>query len=157
MTVTVYITILDVSEHCGSRSNINLAEFIWKYICVFVVKMYAIVCVPLNTLKVLFLHNHRAGSDGWISDILCDEFSEEFRHVLHRFVDDCTYGSVCKCNVCLRQPPSLRCLASPTVCHFTFNLSQFTMPGRILYHQYLYAVESSIVAQDRLVPLTFSP
>ena len=29
MTVTVHFTTVDVPEHCGSQSNINLAEFIW--------------------------------------------------------------------------------------------------------------------------------
>jgi len=54
-------------------------------------------------------------------------------------------------------PPSLRSSASHTVFHLTFNLSQFTLTGRTLYHRYLYAVESNIVPEDKLVPLTFSP
>ena len=52
---------------------------------------------------------------------------------------------------------SLRSLASHTVFHLTFNLSQFTRTGRTLYHQYLFAVESNVVPEDKLVPLTFSP
>jgi len=156
MSVPFHITIVDVSVYCGSQSIINLAEFIWKHVCVFAIKMYPIVCVPLNTPTVFYLHRHRAASDGWTSDSLCDECLEEFRLILQPFVGNCTYGRSCGCNVCLRQPPSLRGLASNTVFHLTFNLSEFALTSRTLYHQYLYAVESNIFPEDRLVPLTFS-
>ena len=36
VTVSVHITIVDVSVYCGS--NINFTEFIWKHMCVFAVK-----------------------------------------------------------------------------------------------------------------------
>jgi len=119
--------------------------------------MYAIVCVPLDTHTVLYLNHHRSASKGWTSDNLCDVCLEEFRLILQPFVDNCTYGSSCKFKVCLRQPPSLRSLASHTVFHLTFNLSQFTLTSRTLHHKYFYAVESNIVPEVKLVPLTFSP
>ena len=122
VTVTVHNTIVDVSVYCGSRSHINFTEFIWKHICVFAAKMYAIICVLLDTRTVLYLIHHRDNSNGWTSDILCAECSEECRLVLQRFVDNCTYGRSCKCNVCLRQPPSLRGFASHTVFNLTFSL-----------------------------------
>jgi len=53
--------------------------------------------------------------------------------------------------------PLLRGLASHTVFHLTFNLSEFALTSRTLYRQYLCAVESNIVPEDKLVPLTFSP
>jgi len=51
--VPFQITIVDVSAYCGSRSSIDLAEFIWECVCVFPVKMYAIVCVPQHTYSRL--------------------------------------------------------------------------------------------------------
>ena len=60
----------------------------------------------------------------------------------------------CRCNVCLRQPPSIRNLASHTVFYYNFNLSQFILTDRTLYHQCLYAVESQRVSEDDLVPHT---
>ena len=70
-----------------------------KYLSVFAVKIYVIVRVPIDTPIVFSLNHHRAASDGWISDILCDECSEKFGHVLQLFVDNCTYERSCKCNV----------------------------------------------------------
>jgi len=49
VTVTSLITIIDVSTSfgipvsCVSKSNINLSEFIWEYMCPFAVKTYCIV------------------------------------------------------------------------------------------------------------------
>ena len=145
-----------MSAYCRSQTNRNLAEFIWKHVCVFPVRMYAIFCVPLDKPTFIYLNCHRAACDGWTSDILCDEYSEEFRLILQLFIDNCTYGRSCECNVCLRHSPSLRGLASNTVFHLTFNLSEFALTSRTLYPKYLYAVESYIVPDDRLVPLTFS-
>jgi len=62
--------------------------------------------------------------------------------------------SSCRINVCLRQAPALRSLAFYTVFHFTNNLSEFTLTNRTLYQQYVCAVESNIVPDDRMIPST---
>jgi len=90
VTVPFHITIVIVCAQCESQSSTNFADFIWKHICVFAVKMYAIVCVPLRTPTVLYLNHHRAVSDRWTSDILCDESLEENRLILQPFVGNCT-------------------------------------------------------------------
>jgi len=82
VTVPFQVTIVDVSAHCGYQFSINLTEFIWKYISVFAVKMYAIVCVPSSS-TFLYLNHHRAVSDRWTAGILCDDGLEEFRLILH--------------------------------------------------------------------------
>ena len=76
MTLAFTVTIIDVETfygepvYCGFKSNINLSEFIWEYMCPFAVKTYSIVCVPLNTPTVLYQQHHRAASDGWESLVL---------------------------------------------------------------------------------------
>jgi len=65
VTVSFLITIIDVAVQCGSKSNINLAEFMWENVNIFAFKMYGIVCVPSGTPTVLYLHHHGATSDGW--------------------------------------------------------------------------------------------
>ena len=152
VTLAFSVTIIDASTfygepvYCGSRSNINLSEFIWEYMCSFAVKTYSIVCVPLNTPTVLYLQHHRSNSDGWESLVLCKNCLKEILSILQPMVGNSTLDPTCRCNVCLRQPPSLRNLASHTVFHYTFNSSQFTLTVRTLYHQYLYAVESQEVS-----------
>ena len=82
VTVHFYITVVDVSVHCGSRSSINLAEFMWENACIFVFNMYAIVCVPLFIPTVFYLHHHGAISGGWTPDSLCKDCLEEFQPIL---------------------------------------------------------------------------
>jgi len=52
VTVPFKITIVDFSAYCGSRSSVNLSQFIWKHVCTFGDKMYAKVCACLNALTV---------------------------------------------------------------------------------------------------------
>jgi len=151
VTVPFYITVVDMSAHCGSRPSINLAEFMWENACIFAFKLYALVCVPFDTPTVFYLHHHGANNGGWSPDSICKESLEEFQP----FIGNCTGTRSCRCNVCPRQAPSLRSLASYTVFYLTLNLSQFTLTHRTLYHQYVYAEESNIVPADRLIPRTF--
>jgi len=143
------------STFCESKSTINLTAFIWEYMCGFSFKLYAIVCVPLDTPTVLYLNHVRAAINDWNSDSLCDVCLEEYRLQLQPFVGNCTSDRSCGSNVCLRQPPSLNTLASHTVFNLAFNLSSFTLTGRTLYHKYLYAVEPNIVPNDMRVPLFY--
>ena len=120
---------------CGSKSNINLTEFMWENASIFAFKMYGIVCVPLDTPTVLYLHHHAATSGGWTPDYLCKVCLNEFQPILRPFICDSSSTRSCRYNVCVRQAPSLRSLASYTVFHVTFNLSEFELTRRTLYHQ----------------------
>jgi len=155
VTVLFLITFIDVFVPCGSKSNINLAEIIWENSSIFAFKMYGIVCVPFDTHTVLYLHYHGDTSGDWTPDSLCKECLNEFKPILQTFICECTGTPSCKCNICLRQAPSLRNLAFYTVFHLTFNLSEFKLTRRNLYHQYLHAVKSGIVPIDMLIPITF--
>jgi len=64
--------------------------------------------------------------------------------VINCFIPMCTNSISCRCHVCLRQPPSLRSLASFTVFHITNNLSEFTLLSETLYQHYVRA--------NRLIP-----
>ena len=57
--------------------------------------------------------------------------------------------------VCVRQPPSLRSLASYTVFHITANISEFKLTADTLYDNYIHVVRSNLVLEDRLIPFTF--
>ena len=80
---------------------------------------------------------------------------------IKRFMNKCTspnsyssFPNFCKCNLCLRQPTTLRDLASHSVFHFTFNLSEFQITARTLYHHYLQATNSHLVPEHKLIPHT---
>ena len=89
VTVPFLLAVVDVFVHCGSKSSINLAEFMWGNACIFAFKMYGRVCVPLDTPTVFYLHYHGATSGGWSPDSLCKVCLEEFRPILRLFIGNC--------------------------------------------------------------------
>jgi len=122
---------------------------------IFAFQMYGIVCVPLNSPKVLYLRHYGFTSGGWTQTSLCRTCLKGYRSRTDSFLLTCTGSSSCKFHVCLRQPSSLRSLASYTVFHITNNISEFTLSSRTLYQHYVRVVELNIVPIDRLIPRSF--
>jgi len=113
------------------------------------------VCVPLDSPRVLYLRHHGAQTSGWTQASLCKRCAKYYQPQTAPFLPMCTASSSCKCHVCLRQPPSLRVLASYTVFHITANIPEFTLTSENLYHNYIHAVRSILVPECRLIPFTF--
>ena len=157
-TYTCLLGFVDtVTVPCGSASNINFTEFLWDNTVVFSFQKYGIVAVPLDSPRILYLQHHGAESSGWTQSSLCQRCARHYQPQTYPFLPQCTASasSSCKCNVCVRQPPSLRSLASYTVFHITENLSEFTLTADTLYDNYIHAVQSNLVPEDRLIPFTF--
>jgi hypothetical protein len=68
---------------------------------------------------------------------------------------NCSFEVSCMCNICLRQPPSLRRLASQAVFHVRYNIDQFELTAETLYDNYKFAADSKKVSFSKLVPVTF--
>ena len=100
----------------------------------------------------MFLLHYRATGDGWRTFNLCAECCRDCTPSIQRFVNKCTYQNSCKCNLCLRQPPTLRDLASHSVFHLNFNFLEFQLTARKLYHNYLHAANSHHVPEHKLIP-----
>jgi hypothetical protein len=130
VTQTFLLVLVDTAVDCSPRAFLNFVEFIWHNIETFAFIKYAIVCTLLETTKMLFLRHYRADSDSWRTFNLCAACCRDCTPSIQRFVNKCTfplsysnYPNSCKCNLCLRQPPTLRDLASHSVFHLTFNFS----------------------------------
>jgi len=139
----------------GAKSSINLLEFLWDTTLQFAFEMYGIVCLPFDSPKVLYIRHYGATSGGWTHTSLCLRCYKDFRPSTKSFLPTCKGSSSCRCHVCLRQPLALRSLASYTVFHVTYNLSEFTLSSRTLYQHYVRAVKSNIVPVGRLIPRSF--
>jgi len=153
-TVQLLLGVVD-SVPCGAKSSINFLEFLWDTSVIFTFQMYGIICVPLNSPKVFYLRHYGVTSGGWTQTTLCRPFFKDYRSRTDSFLPTYTGSSSCKCHVCLRQPSSLRSLASYTVFHITKNISEFTLPSRTLYQHYVRVVELYAVPIDRLIPRSF--
>jgi hypothetical protein len=160
-TLTFYLVLVDATVDCSPRASLNFVEFTWDNIKTFAFIKYAIVCIPLETPKILFLRHYRAANDRWRTFNLCAECCRDSTPTIQQFVNNCAfppsyfnYPNSCKCNICLRQPPTLHDFASHFVFHLTFILSEFQLTARTLYHHYLHAANSHLLPQHQLIPHT---
>jgi len=155
-TVQFLIGVVDTATITyGSKSSINLLEFLWDNTLIFVFLKCGIVCVPFDSPKVLYLRHNGVTSRGWMQNTLCRPCFGNYMPVINSFIPMCTNSNSCSCHVCLRQPPSLRSLASFTVFHISNNLSEFTLSSETVYQHNVRAVKSKIVPADRLIPDSF--
>jgi hypothetical protein len=69
---------------------------------------------------------------------------------------NCASELLCNCNICLRQPPSLKGFASQAVFHLRYNIDQFELTVDTTYDHYKYVANSKNVSIHKLVPDTFS-
>ena len=162
MTLNFLLVLVDTAIDCSPRTSLNFVEFIWHNIKTFAFIKYAIVCPPLETPKILFLLHYRAASDGWRTFNLCRACCRDCTTSIRRFMNECSfprsyynYPNSCKCNLCLRQPPTLRDLAPHSVFHLTFNLTELQLTPHTQYHHYLHAANSNLVPEHKLIPHIF--
>jgi hypothetical protein len=105
-TLTFYLVLVDATVDCSPRTCLNFVEFIWDNIKTFAFIKYAIVCIPLETPKILFLRHYRAASHGWRTHNLCAACCRDCTPSIQLFVNNCTfphsystYQNSCICNL----------------------------------------------------------
>jgi len=103
VTVPFLFTVIEVAVPCGLKSKINLAVFMLENASMFAFRLFGIVCVPLNTPTVLYLHPNGTTRGGWTPNSLCKVCLNEFEPILTTIICDSTGTRSCKCNVCLRK------------------------------------------------------
>jgi hypothetical protein len=97
--INFQILVIDSSNECRPRSNLNFVECIWKYLVLAKFKMYAIVAITYVTPKILYLKHHKAASECWITNLLCDLCLCEFKVVLVPIISNCNFVLIFKCNM----------------------------------------------------------
>ena len=105
----------------------------------------------LSNSKVLCLQHYRAASDGWKDELNCDECVTQFREDLV-YLSDCRLSDDCDCNVCRRQPPSLRNICSSII---FLKDSSFQLTPYTTFEEYVYAVELGAALIFRFLPPEF--
>ena len=78
-----------------------------------------------------------------------------FWHMNH-VPNNCRRPDICHCNICTRQPPSLRDSASHILFRCVLDIRCFELTCYTTYSQYKFAVESGHVDDLRLLPPRFS-
>jgi len=151
------VTVGTVKE-CGPQSNLNLVEFVWNISASMKCKMFAIAGVPFHndtSPRILYVKHHQAARDDWMIHSLCSNCRNAFKMNIRNLVSNCNLSENCTCNLCLRQPPSLRGLTSHFVLNFKYNIEHFSLTHETTYDKDEYANQSINVPLENLIPNTF--
>ena len=143
---------------CGPLSDLNFVNFIWDHSERLSFVKYAILLFPSHTdrpppLLWLFLKYHKARSDGWTDIDGCITCVERYQRSI-RHHNNCRPPDSCYCDICRRQPPSLRD-SSHILFQYILDLERFELTCYTTYSQYQYAVQSGRVDDLRLLPPEF--
>jgi hypothetical protein len=110
-------------------SKLNLVHYFWDECALVPLTRYAVVLlvidIPVST--IVFLKHHRITSDGWTSRLVCPACMLRAKPGIQRNVVGCNKTSACTCLMCLKQPPTLKSLASHSVFRVLFNSSTFVL------------------------------
>ena len=165
---------IDTSAHSGPPSNLNLVHFIWEHserlsfanlnLVHFIWEhserlsfaKYAILFFPSNCRHppLMFLKYYRDRSDRWTDVEGCQECTEHCQSAIRSF-NNCELPNICYCNICMRQPPSLRDSASHILFRCVLDLERFELTRYTTYSQYKFAVASGRVDDLRVLPPRF--
>jgi hypothetical protein len=150
-TFQVVVTGVDTSEVCDVRANVDFVNFLWENIDQYGYRRHSITIVPPifpdDPLRLLFLRHHMAAASGWEYTSRCIACRDPRRDIVRPLAGCVAPQQVCQCNVCRRQPPSLRDLALHTVHTLGFDVANFKLTREVTYRKYLYAC-GFIVAGD---------
>jgi hypothetical protein len=92
VTLTFHLVLVDATVDCGPRACLNFVVFIWNNIKTFAFIKYAIVCIPLETPKILFLRHYCVASDGWRTYNLCAACCRDSMPSIGQFVNNCIFS-----------------------------------------------------------------
>jgi len=124
-TLQVSIVGIDISEHCGPQSNIDLVYFVWENFLRFSYKKYALALTPRDSEilpDLLFLKHYRTESDGWKDSGKCPNFIGRNQEILLPF-HECDLSDSCTCRICTRHPPSLADSARHVLLNYSLQIS----------------------------------
>ena len=150
---------IDCAVDCGTISNVDFVYFMWR--CIrhdFLFRRHAITILhdpSSGTLRLLCLRHYDVPSIGWMYGsgcVSCQDTSRENIRVLTSCVGP---AEACACNICRRQPPSLRDLAAHAVLTLRINIERFQLTRDVTFGEYRHAVDSNRVGIDQLLPPDF--
>ena len=139
---------VSTTKDCGPESNLDLVQFCWDYAERFSSIKYAIMILPkfcfklpfgISLIKTICIQYYRARSDGWKDKVNCITCTSQYKATLKPLVH-CPIPAACRCNICLRQPPSLHDAASHVLFRHVYNIQHLLRFGSsTTFNEYVYA------------------
>jgi hypothetical protein len=152
------------SRDCGPDSNLDLVYFMWQHFERFGLRKHVITLLsldvktfslPLMNLPLMrCLTDHRALSDGWRDSGNCDDCVVIYRDAIRDLCQCRAPTEECACEICRRQPPSLRLTALHKI-RLMYNVERFQLTANTTYEEYVFAVMSDNARVANLLPIEY--
>jgi len=145
-------------EPCGPRSNIDFVHFLWTTMAYYCTN-YALVVLPSMTAgnKLIYMRHYKAEIQGDESRA-CSECVLHIPDIRSSYSFGCKKPEPCTCTLCLKQPLSLKSVASEIMFRLVNNLDKFSFDQDTTYHQYIFAVRyGAVLKVEQLVPFPTFP
>jgi hypothetical protein len=72
----------------------------------------------------------------------CDRWTATFKENLRPYVDWVASEEQCNCNVCVRQPPTLRDMASRILFVLSLHPEHFELTREVTHSEFVHSVDS---------------
>ena len=155
---------MTTTKDCGPESNLDLVHFCWDHAERFSSIKHALLIIPkfiymlpfgVSPTRTACLRYYRSGSDGRRDEVNCTACTRQYQAALRHMLN-CQLPVACLCNVCLRQPPSLQGAASHVLFRQAYTIcNSFRLRSSTTFNEYVYAVRSGRVDEERLLPPEF--
>jgi hypothetical protein len=140
-------------------SKLNLVHYFWEECELIPLTRYSVVLlvidIPVST--IFFLKHHRIESDGWTSRLVCSACILRTKRRMQGYVVGCDTTAACKCLMCLKQPATLKSIASHSVFRVLFNSESFVLSASTTYEEYKFMANSAKISHRRLFPMKSFP
>jgi hypothetical protein len=85
----------------------------------------------------------------------CDRCTAAFRGNLRPYMDCVVPEEPCNCKVCVRQPPTLRDMASRTLFSLCLRPERFELTREVIHSEFVHAIHSERAQVERCLPPGF--
>jgi hypothetical protein len=163
--ILMYVRFLDMnvefssygidSLNCGPDSNIDFIHFAWLTFERYNFRNCVVALIPSDDNSeppmMRYLRDYRANSEGWRDFGNCADCVTVYRDYMRPFSNCRAPAALCSCNICNRQPLSLRDSAFHTIFQ-QIDISRFELTPHTTYDEYAYTVRSNRASVDGLPP-----
>jgi hypothetical protein len=150
------------SRYSTEYSNVDFFHFVWANTGILGFRRHALAFLPdpstghgdvlASPGRLVYLRHYRVASEGWMVTSRCDRCTATFRENLRPYMDCVAPEEPCNCNVYVRQPPTLRDIASRTLFFLSLHPEHFELKCEVTHNELVHAIDSERARVDRCLP-----
>jgi hypothetical protein len=149
---------IDATVPCGTQSNVDFVHFISLNSDMLCFRRHALTFLPTslhNNGPLLCLQHYRIASMGWSFVSRCVPCTDRFREHLRPLTGCLAPAENCPCNICKRQPPTIREMSLQVPFTMSYKIDLFELTRDVTHEQNVHAITSGRTTVTGLLPPDF--